>query len=236
MDAMTAEPLQIAERRISPRVETRVKIRYSEISELFFGNLSKSGVFLETAHPFAAVGEKLQLEMTLPGAEDAVKVTGKVIRIVGPHKVGPAPGMGIEFLRIETRQVKTFERMIDRLLDARGIGSRKHPRLNMQLVVKLSSRADIRDAISENLSRGGIFVKTPINGYVLGDSVRVLLVHPASKRKFEVDAKVVHLRKGESRIRSDFIEGLGIQFINLSASRRTDMSDFLRSILAGKRR
>jgi len=231
---MTLESVKILERRGKPRVETKVKIRVGDVHETFTGNLSKCGVFLETNRPFAAVGERVQMDITLPASADSIRVTGKVTRVIGPHRVGNVPGIGIEFLRVEARQVRTFERLIDHLLEARGIGSRKYPRVKTQLVVELRTRSQARQAISENLSKGGLFLKTPVDGLVLGDMLSVVLVHPSSKRKFETDAKVVHLRKGDSAIREDFVEGVGVEFL-LPASRKNELSGFLRSLLTVRR-
>ena len=47
--------------------------------------------------------------------------------------------------------------------------------------------------------------------------------------------EVIHLRKGESGIRKDFVEGT-VQFVDLTPGRKEDMAIFLRSVLASQRR
>jgi hypothetical protein len=76
----------------------------------------------------------------------------------------------------------------------------------------------------------------PIEGLVLGDTLTVVLQHPTAKRKFTIEAEVIHLRKGESKINQDFVEGVGIQFLDLDSTRQNDMSLFLRSILSSQKR
>lgn len=233
------EVLEISERRAKPRIETKVKVRIGgreNDAETYIGNLSKSGIFLETKEPFAKVGEKLQMQIEIPNSSDSIRVMGKVARIVGPNRLTEAPGMAVQFLKVEARQARLFDRFIDQLLDARGIGSRKFPRAKSQIVVELRSKAMVQKVITDNVSYGGLFLKTSIDGFSLGERLNVVLVHPTSKRKFGADVEVVHLRKGESGIRKDFVEGIGVQFIDLTPARREDMAIFLKSILASQRR
>lgn len=233
------EVLEISERRSKPRIETKVRVRIGgreNDSESFIGNLSKSGIFLETKEPFAKIGEKIQMQIEIPSSNDSVRVTGRVARVAGPNRLTETPGIAVQFLKVEARQARLFDRFLDQLLDARGIGSRRYPRAKTQIVVELRSKAMVRKVISDNLSYGGLFLKTPINSFALGDRLSVVLVHPTSKRRFAADVEVVHLRKGESGIRKDFIEGIGVQFIDLTPARREDMAIFLKSILASQRR
>lgn len=230
---------EIVERRGKPRVESKVRVRIGGREgdiETFTGNLSKNGVFLETSEPFADLNDRVQLQILIANSSDAVKITGQVKRIQKPNQVGVTPGMAIHFLRIEARQARTFDRFIDRLLEAKGIGCRKYPRAKSQVVVEFRTKAQVKKFISDNLSHGGLFIKTPVDDFSIGSNFKLILLHPTSKRRFMVDVEVVHIRKGESRLQKDYVEGIGVQFINLSSSRRSDMASFLRSILAYQRR
>jgi uncharacterized protein (TIGR02266 family) len=233
------EAVHILERRAKPRIETRVKVKIDELGgELatYSGNLSKSGVFLETTEWSPAVGERVAMELLLPNAEGAIRVTGRVARVVRPNQPGHPAGVGVHFLKVEARQARTFDRLIDKLLDARGIGCRRYPRVKTQVAVELKTKGDARRAISDNLSKGGLFLKMSVDGIVLGDTLNVVILHPTAKRKFVIDAEVVHIRKGESSVDKEFVEGVGIQFLDVTPARRNDMSLFLRSILASQRR
>jgi Tfp pilus assembly protein PilZ len=233
------EGLKVVERRARPRIETKVKVRINTMGDetfTFSGNLSKSGVFFETSDFIGEVGEKVQMEIRLSNSDEDIKVLGKITRIVRPNQVKTAPGYGIEFMRVEARQARTFDRLIDRLLDARGIGCRKYPRVKTQIVIELKSKKDVQKVISDNLSRGGIFLKMEVNGVVLGDTLNIVLWHPTAKRKFMIDGEVVHIRKGESKVDSEFIEGVGVQFLELTSTRRSDMALFLKSVLGAQRR
>ncbi len=47
----------------------------------FIQNISVSGLFIETLVPFN-VGEELSMTFSLPGAEDPIKITGKIVRVI----------------------------------------------------------------------------------------------------------------------------------------------------------
>jgi Tfp pilus assembly protein PilZ len=66
----------------------------------FSGNLSKSGIFIETHKRWVEKGEKIELEVRLPNGSEDVKIQGKVARIIEPNKIGFTPGFGVEFLKV----------------------------------------------------------------------------------------------------------------------------------------
>ncbi len=234
-----AQVVEIIERRGKPRIETKVRIKVIGEGggfENYSGNLSKSGVFLETTDPFAKVGEKVQLQVVLSNSSEPIRVTGKITRVVGPNRVQEVAGMAVHFLRVETKNARTFDKLIDRLLDARGIGCRKYPRVKTQIVVELRSKKEVQKVISDNLSKGGLFLRMPPGDVSLGETLNIVILHPTAKRKFMIDGEVVHIRKGASQVQDDFSEGVGIQFVDLTPTRRNDMAVFLRSILSAKKR
>ena len=80
------------EKRKYPRKQTFVWTECSA-STCFFTdfiqNLSVSGLFIETQLPFY-VGEALSMTFSLPGADDSIKITGKIVRI-------DSKGIGVQF-------------------------------------------------------------------------------------------------------------------------------------------
>ncbi len=55
----------------------------------FIQNISVSGLFIETLVPFN-VGEEFSMTFSLPGAEDPIKITGKIARL-------DSRGIGVKF-------------------------------------------------------------------------------------------------------------------------------------------
>jgi hypothetical protein len=80
------------EKRKHPRKKTFVWTECSADTRFFtdfIQNLSVSGLFIETQLPFF-VGEKLSMTFSLPGADDPIKITGKIVRI-------DSNGIGVQF-------------------------------------------------------------------------------------------------------------------------------------------
>ena len=77
------------EKREHPRKQTFIWTECSADTRFFtdfIQNLSVSGLFIETQLPFF-VGEKLSMTFSLPGADDPIKITGKIVR-VDPNGIG----------------------------------------------------------------------------------------------------------------------------------------------------
>jgi hypothetical protein len=72
--------------------------RRGETRGVLVGDLSPSGAFLESSHPFPA-GSQIEVEVALPGGSVTLKAT---VRWVSPRNARPEagrnPGFGVEFL------------------------------------------------------------------------------------------------------------------------------------------
>jgi len=80
------------EKRKCPRKSTFIWTECSADTRFFtdfIQNLSVSGLFIETQLPFF-VGEELSMTFSLPGADDPIKITGKIVRI-------DSKGIGVQF-------------------------------------------------------------------------------------------------------------------------------------------
>ncbi|MFO7970195.1 MAG: PilZ domain-containing protein [Desulfobacterales bacterium] len=80
------------EKRKYPRKQTFVWTEFTASTRSFtdfIQNLSVSGLFIETQLPFF-VGEKLSMTFSPPGADEPIKITGKIVRI-------DSKGIGVQF-------------------------------------------------------------------------------------------------------------------------------------------
>ncbi len=80
------------ERRESPRAPVTVRIEYETVDALFSEftrNINEGGLFIATERPLD-LEDRVQLQFELPGSEEPVKATGRVVR-TEPR------GMAIEF-------------------------------------------------------------------------------------------------------------------------------------------
>ncbi len=232
--------LDVMERRNRARIEARIRVQVVGVDEydhVYTGNVSKEGIFLITDDPSFRKGQKLELHIYLDDEDDEpLRVMGKVVRFEKANQVGKQQGVGIEFLKIESRRARIFEKFLEKLFDAKGLGCRKYPRSQIQVTIELKNEKIAQQALTTDLSRGGAFLKTNVDGYALEDRLQVVLVHPTTKRKFVLQAKVVHVRKGSSSDVDEFQEGLGIQFTDLTEIRNRDLVLFLKGIFSSKKR
>jgi len=76
-------------------------------------NLGIGGMFIETSPPYP-VGKRVQIEFSLPGTFESIKVTGQVVSVVLTRTPdGRRPGNGFEFLDLTPRARALVERFIE---------------------------------------------------------------------------------------------------------------------------
>ena len=68
-----------------------------EKCDIFTRDISSQGAFVQTANPLA-LGEKVEMVVTLPSGKNFLNVTGKVVRV-------EQDGMAIQFSRANTSSV-----------------------------------------------------------------------------------------------------------------------------------
>ena len=91
-------PLVIEEHRASPRVSLSVDIHLSSDSHFFTGlsgDISEGGIFVSTYRPLA-IGNEVELELTLPGSAEPFTARGTV-RWIREHSADHPRGFGISF-------------------------------------------------------------------------------------------------------------------------------------------
>jgi len=229
--------IKITEQR-KPRIEAKLKVgkkqRGSSL-ETYMGNISQTGIFLETPKPIAKIGDKVDLLITLPTTNETVGVHGKVVRVVGPNQVGSTKGVGIEFLKIEAKQTRLFNQFLEELLSARGMGCRKFPRVDAKITVEFKNPSEMGKCLSNNLSKGGIFIQTKAE-LNLGSIVSLVLIHPITGNAVEMEGEIVHIRKSLKPTMTGFSDGVGIRFTNLTKIRQNHINEFLKTLLVQKKK
>ncbi|MEN9798881.1 MAG: hypothetical protein RL653_2577 [Pseudomonadota bacterium] len=78
-------------------------------------NISRSGLFLNTAFP-QATGTALRLVVSLPDSAAPVELQGRVVRVVlVGAPAGSSPGMAVEFTGTDASQADRLEHFVQRL-------------------------------------------------------------------------------------------------------------------------
>lgn len=129
MPKATVEPLRAPddpparERRKSPRTDVLVRVDYQTVDELFSEfarNINEGGLFVETDKP-PAVGTEVSLQFRIPGSDEPVVSSGRVVRTA--EGSGDPPGMGIEFDELDARSRQRINELVRNLRS----GPRKNP-------------------------------------------------------------------------------------------------------------
>ncbi len=77
-----------------------IRVNYSTVDKFFSEfatNINEGGMFIETEEPIHEVGTPVTLQFQLPGEDEPLKVTGKVVWTRPVGHPSESPGMGIEF-------------------------------------------------------------------------------------------------------------------------------------------
>jgi type IV pilus assembly protein PilZ len=108
------------ERRRSERAELVVRVDYQTVDELFSEfarNINEGGLFVESDTPHE-IGTRVDLQFSLPGAAEPLRVHGSVVRVARGAGEEP-PGMGIEFEDLDADARRRINELV-RALRARG--------------------------------------------------------------------------------------------------------------------
>ena len=85
-----------------------------ELNLSYMPFIAEGGLFIPTSRPFA-LGDKIILELKLPGKQTAVKIDGRVVWITPPNALHHVlPGIGIQFVG---NNAATNRSMIEAQLD-----------------------------------------------------------------------------------------------------------------------
>ena len=104
------------ERRRAERAPVVVRIEYSTVDALFSDftrNINEGGIFVETDEPIP-LDEKVELKLRLPGSNEFVHVTGRVVRIE-PTTATSAGGIAIEFEQLDANARELINGAVRRL-------------------------------------------------------------------------------------------------------------------------
>jgi type IV pilus assembly protein PilZ len=110
-----------ADRRRSPRADLLVRVDYQTVDEIFSDfarNINEGGMFVETDRP-AVVGSQVSLQFRIPGSDQPVVSTGRVVRVEGDRAEGP-PGMGIKFDDLDDRSRGLINELVRNLRSRPG--------------------------------------------------------------------------------------------------------------------
>lgn len=209
-----------------------VLVRGTKEATLLTGDVGYRGLFLRTDDP-PPLRQLLQVKLKLPPEEDELTVHAMAVFVVPAGTVGRAPGVGLQLYAVsgETRQrwdrfVQWVARAHPDALEAPVVPvaaapdavKRQFPRVHRELSVTAHSIRDLPSLTTEDVSRGGMFLRTGID-LAVGSELRLLVTHPLTGRTFAVDT-VVRRRVEHPPERA----GIGVEIFGLDEKRREEFA------------
>ena len=97
-----------------------LKVEYKRVNTFFFDytkNISKGGLFIKTKKPLE-VGTLFLFKLFVPGLDEPLELRGEVRWIRKPSRAVKAPeaGMGLRLLYDNDEQLRTVERVVEKLM------------------------------------------------------------------------------------------------------------------------
>ncbi len=107
--------------------------------------------------------------------------------------------------------------------------SRKHPRVQLEMEVEYKKGKRFEKAVSHNISRGGMFIKSEAPLPEEKTTV-VKFVIDAEKQPLEVQSRVAWTREPHRDTLSKQPPGMGVEFMYEDESKRDTVGEFVRDL------
>lgn len=221
-------------RRKDSRVEATIEVRYKSIKDFlieYTRNISRGGIFLATSEPLPE-GSKIRLVFYLPDSSKEIRIIGEVIHALTKERGrqrGQEPGMGIEFIDFSPSSKREISRYIEGLLSEKDIiieKRRQEPRFDARIKVGFKSDRAFFWEYSEDISKGGIFIRTA-NPVPLNSKVQLKLSLPGKNREISVVGEVIYIVKEGEGKRGP---GMGLQLIDFDEDGKKEIEEYIEEI------
>ncbi len=214
------------------------------VQKLVTHNISRHGAFVLTDSPIA-LRQLANLEFQLPGGV-RVNVMGRVARLVMPDDSAPTgPGMGVDFFSLTNNAKKIWNDFCLELENARSEEEddpmtpdatlkakpirRKSPRYILSFLVRMRDKDRMREFYTRNISRGGMFLNTPLLRNE-GEDLEVLLIHPDTHQEYPILSRVIRVESGPPAEH----EGMGVEFLGLDENTKSRIQEFIETGIRGQ--
>jgi Tfp pilus assembly protein PilZ len=199
---------------------------------LLTGDVGYRGLFLRTDDP-PPLRQLLQVKLKLPPGDEELTLHAMAVFVVPAGASTGAPGVGLQLYAVSGEARQQWERFVrwvakthPESLDAPvrpgpavpDTVNRQFPRVPRALSVRAESTRDLQPLVTEDVSRGGMFLLTGLD-VAIGSELRLLVAHPLTGQTFAVDT-VVRRRVGRPPDRA----GLGVELFGLDERRREEFA------------
>jgi Tfp pilus assembly protein PilZ len=209
-----------------------ILVRGTREATLLTGDVGHRGLFLRTDDP-PPLRQLLQVKLKLPPTEGELTLHAMAVFVVPAGVEGRAPGIGLQLYAVsgEARQQwerfvrwvaknhpESLEAPVKPIPTALDSVNRQFPRVHRVLSVRAQSITDLQPLAMEDVSRGGIFLRTGLD-VAIGSELRLLVTHPLTGQTFAVDT-IVRRRVDHPPERA----GLGVELFGLDEKRREEFA------------
>jgi Tfp pilus assembly protein PilZ len=210
-----------------------VLVRGTREASLLTGDVGHRGLFLRTDDP-PPLRQLLQVKLKLPPTEDELTVHAMAVFVVPGLVEGRAPGVGLQLYALSGEARQRWERFVHWVAKTHPESlqapvkpvavvpdavNRQYPRVRRALSVRAQSISDLPSLVTEDVSRGGMFLRTGFD-LPIGSELRLLVTHPLTGQAFAVDTIV------RRRVDSPLVgAGLGVELFGLDERRREEFAE-----------
>jgi Tfp pilus assembly protein PilZ len=191
-------------------------------------NLVNAGVFIASDELFEQ-RETVKVDIVLEFCRESATLIGEVVNRVPVEMAGAGgtPGVAVQFYEGAQR----VRELLEPLQRACGsyqpvpvdVGQRTSPRVPARVPARIVSLDDVIEGTTRNLSRSGALIEVD-REVPVGDTVRLVLVHPETGDSMELRARVVR----DIRTRGQ-VSAVGLRF-EPTQKRRAEILTFIEEI------
>lgn len=222
--------------------------------EQYSENISKGGMFVRSQKKFE-LNQEITLIVDMPGVESPLQLRALVVHS-SEHGVGlqftqmdddtrkaidkfvdhavsaearKASSKAMESGSGDAPKARATASPAETAAGKTGADRRKAARVPARLVVRFSSPKAFLQQYTENISKGGIFIRSD-SPLPVGQEVTITLHLPLTQRQIEAAGLVKHNHGGEN----DSPKGMGIEFTDLTDEDRKLVEAYVHTLLDKK--
>jgi Tfp pilus assembly protein PilZ len=223
MGVGTNKPTQALEQRRSPRHKKRLEVELIEGKRkrtLHTVDVSRHGLFILTDDP---PRERFLLQLSIKMPSGPLPATAFVARRVAADGSRPA-GVGVQFFALSAQSKERWDTFIFELSGitpppSTGDLAQRKPDV-ATFLIKLKDVARLREFYERNISRGGLYMATPVIKEA-GAEVGLVVIHPETEHEYFLTGTV-------ERVCTDAPKGMEIK-LSLSPDRKQHFLEFVLS-------
>lgn len=197
------------------------------------GNLSIAGCFIETGDPVPDIGTQADVRLIQEDNHAALRALVVFqLPLESATRQDRLPGFGLKFLALEPGSRAALERMIASAADEAGLRGRQRrteQRVDISTTISISTPDEVRQAFTENMSTGGMFVIMD-DPPPKGSMVEVQLDMVGSGQPLVVTASVLHSVRPDEAESTKKKPGVGLRFERLALEDAERLAQYLKAV------